>query len=194
MILPIIIYGHPVLRLKCEAIPVDYTNIQELISNLFETMYASKGVGIAGPQVGLPLRIFVVDTSPFADDQDGHSNEEQQELLKFKKVFINPTITLQEGTAWKFNEGCLSIPGIREDIIRKSKICISYQDEKFEIHQQTFTGIIARVIQHEYDHIEGKLFIDHLSPFKLKALKNKLSNISKGKFKAQYNTEVFNKI
>ena len=162
MVLPIVAYGDPVLRKKGREINKDYPKLDELIQNMWDTMYHAYGVGIAAPQVGLPIRLFVVDATPFAEDEE-LKEEEKTELRNLKKVFINPRILKEEGDEWAFNEGCLSIPDIREDVFRKSDITIEYLDENFEEHKDTFTGLSARVIQHEYDHIEGILFTDKLS-------------------------------
>lgn len=185
MILPIVAYGDPVLRKKAKEIPSDYPKLKELVGNMFETMYNASGVGLAGPQVGLPLRIFVIDASPFADDEE-LSQEDQEQLEGFKKVFINAKIEEEEGKEWAFNEGCLSIPDIREDVNRKPQITITYQDEEFNSHSETFNGLAARIIQHEYDHIEGVLFTDKLSSLKKRLLKNRLEKISKGKVSVDY--------
>jgi len=152
---------------------------------MWETMYNAFGVGLAAPQIGRPIRLFLVDSSPFAEDEELEL-QEREELKKLKRVFINPTIVEEEGEEWAFNEGCLSIPEIREDVFRKPKIVIEYQDENFKEHRETFTGLAARVIQHEYDHIEGILFTDKLSSLKKRLLKGKLSGISKGKIKIDY--------
>ena len=185
MILPIVAYGDPVLRKKAKEIPSDYSKLKELVENMFETMYNASGVGLAGPQVGLPLRIFVIDASPFADDEE-LSQEDQEQLKGFKKVFINAKIEEEEGKEWAFNEGCLSIPDIREDVNRKPQIKITYQDEEFNSHSETYNGLAARIIQHEYDHIEGILFTDKLSSLKKRLLKNRLEKISKGKVSVDY--------
>jgi peptide deformylase len=185
MILPIVAYGDPVLRKVGEPINADYPKLDDLISNMWETMYKANGVGLAAPQIGLPIRVFLVDTSPFADD-DELDAEEQRELEGFKKVFINAQIREEVGEEWAFNEGCLSIPDIREDVKRKETITITYFDENFNEKTETYGGLLARVIQHEYDHIEGILFTDKLSPLKRRLLKGKLSNISKGKIKIDY--------
>ncbi|MCM5663276.1 peptide deformylase [Galbibacter mesophilus] len=185
MILPIVAYGDPVLRKVAKDIPKDYPKLDELLENMFETMYNAYGVGLAAPQVGLPIRLFVIDASAFADDED--LSEEEREMLKnFKKVFINPTIIEETGKEWTFNEGCLSIPDIREDISRNETIKIEYLDADLKLHTEEFSGLAARVIQHEYDHIEGVLFTDKLSSLKKRLLKGKLSNISKGKIKVDY--------
>lgn len=178
MKLPIIAYGDPVLRQKTKEIDKDYPELDNLIQNMFETMYAAYGVGIAAPQIGLPIRLFVIDGEPYAEDDpimDG-----------FKKVFINPEIIEETGTPWNYNEGCLSIPDIREDISRKEQIRIIYFDENWVEHDETYTGLAARVIQHEYDHIEGILFTDKLSPLKKALLKGRLDDISKGNIDVDY--------
>jgi peptide deformylase len=178
MILPIVAYGDPVLRKETEEIDKDYPDLDMLIEDMFETMYNAQGVGLAAPQIGKSIRLFIVDADPFAEDEP--------ELEGFKKVFINPIIIKEEGEEWKFNEGCLSIPGIREYVSRKPKITIEYYDENWNLKEETYDGLAARVIQHEYDHIEGILFTDKLSPLKRKLLKNKLNNIAKGNIKVNY--------
>ena len=185
MILPIVAYGDPVLRKKAKEITPDYPKLAELLENMKETMYGAYGVGLAAPQVGLPIRVFVVDTSPFAEDED-LSPEEREQLKNLKKVFINARILKEEGEEWAFNEGCLSIPEIREDVFRKQTITIEYFDENFQKHTETYTGNAARVIQHEYDHIEGILFTDKLSSLKKRLIKGKLNNIAKGKVTVDY--------
>ena len=176
---PIIAYGDPVLRRKATAIePDEYPHIKELIENMFDTMYAAHGIGLAAPQVGLSIRLFVVDATVFADDDPN--------LKDFKKVFINAQILEEEGEEWAFNEGCLSIPDIREDIYRNPTVKISWYDENWKHFEDTFSGMAARIIQHEYDHIEGKLFIDYLKPLRKKLLQSKLNDISKGKIKVDY--------
>ena len=186
MILPIMAYGLPVLRKECEEID-ENSDISSLVNDMFETMYASSGVGLAGPQIGKSERIFIVDASPFAEPEEGEKMTENRKILKdFKKVFINPIIEDETGDIWPFSEGCLSIPGIREDVERRSIVKISYYDENWNFHEESFTGIAARIIQHEYDHIEGVLFTDHLNPFKRRLLKRKLDDISKGKVDVDY--------
>ena len=185
MVLPITAYGDPVLRKKAKEISEDYPNLKELIENMWETMYGAYGVGLAAPQVGLPIRIFMIDTSPFAEDED-LSEEERKELESLKKVFINAKILEETGDEWAFNEGCLSIPEVREDVFRKPEIKIEYFDEDFNKHTEVYKGLAARVIQHEYDHIEGILFTDKLSSLKKRLIKGKLTNISKGKIKVDY--------
>lgn len=198
MVLPIVVYGDPVLRKVGAEIDKNYEGLEQLIKDMFETMYKAKGVGLAAPQVGKAIRLFVIDTEPFSetDEEDDEEDEEftpeqRKELKVFKKVFINARILNEEGVEWKFSEGCLSIPKIREDVSRKPDIEIEYYDEKFKKHVEKYDGVIARVIQHEYDHIEGKLFTDKISPFKRKMLAGKLTDISTGKISADYKTKVY---
>ncbi|GIV29311.1 MAG: peptide deformylase [Bacteroidia bacterium] len=188
MILPIYLYGNPVLRNKGKDISSDYPNLKQLISDMFETMYAAKGVGLAAPQIGLNINLFIVDASPFAEDDedDTMSDEEREKLAAFKKVFINAKIEKEEGDEWKFKEGCLSIPGIREDVMRKPIITISYMDENFVPHTETFDGIVARIIQHEYDHTQGILFVDKISSFRKKMIAKKLKDIENGLITPKY--------
>jgi len=184
MKLPIVAYGDPVLRKKTEEIDEDYPNLKELIDNMFETMYGARGVGLAAPQIGLPIRLFVIDASPFAEDDEDEPGDPM--LKDFKKVFINPIIVKEAGDKWGFNEGCLSIPDISEEVMRPPHVLINYLDENFDEHEVELTGLAARIVQHEYDHIEGKLFIDKLSPLKKAMLKGKLDSISKGQVKVSY--------
>ena len=185
MILPIIAYGDSVLRKKCIEIDKDYPDLDKLITNMRQTMNNAQGVGLAAPQINKAIRLFLVDTRPFAED-DELSEEERNILANFNKVFINAKIIKEEGDEWAFNEGCLSIPNIREDVNRKDTITIEYVDENFKPHKETLTGLPARVVQHEYDHIEGILFTDKLSSLKKKLLKKKLDKISKGKVNVDY--------
>ena len=185
MIRPILAYGSPVLKKKAENVNEDYPNLSKLIEDMWETMYASNGVGLAAPQIGLSVRILVVDASPFALNEELDPIEAQT-LETFKKVFINPKMIKEEGDPWTFNEGCLSIPDVREDVNRHEQITIQYRDEKFQLHTEIFNGLVARVVQHEYDHIEGILFIDHLSSLKRRLIKNKLISISKGLISVDY--------
>ncbi len=178
MKLPIVAYGDPVLKKVADDIDQDYTGLKALIDNMFETMYAASGVGLAAPQVGLAIRLFIVDASPFAEDEEG--------LKDFKKVFINPVIEQETGDKWDFNEGCLSIPDIRENVSRHKDLEISYYNENFELKKESFTGLAARVIQHEYDHIQGKLFTDRISQLRKTMLRGKLDAISKGAIKVDY--------
>jgi len=184
MILPIVAYGDPVLKKEAEEIDADYPGLKELITNMFETMEAASGVGLAAPQVGLGIRLFVVDTTAFVDEDE--DDEEMRELIGFRRVFINPIILEEEGEKWNFNEGCLSIPGIREDVARKPKITIEYYDENFELKEEVYEGLRARVIQHEYDHVDGILFTDRLNPLRKQFLKKKLDNIAKGWVEVDY--------
>ncbi|MFZ0491069.1 MAG: peptide deformylase [Salegentibacter sp.] len=185
MILPIVAYGDPVLRKKGKQITKDYPKLNELIDNMWDSMYNAYGVGLAAPQIGRSIRLFIIDAAPFAEDEELDA-QEQEQLKNLKKVFINPKIVEEEGEEWAFSEGCLSIPEIREDVFRKPQIVIEYQDEDFNDHRETYTGLAARVIQHEYDHIEGILFTDKLSSLKKRLIKSKLSNISKGKINVEY--------
>lgn len=178
MKLPIIAYGDPVLKKIGEEITPEYPNLQQLIDDMFETMYHAQGVGLAAPQVGLAIRLFVIDASPFGEDD--------AQLKNFKKVFINAHIKEEKGDKWSFNEGCLSIPDIREDISRHESLTIAYQDENWKWHEEIYTGLAARVIQHEYDHIQGKLLTDRISPLRKTMLKNKLDSIARGMVKVEY--------
>lgn len=186
MILPIVAYGHQVLREKAKDITPDHPGLQQLIANMWETMYASSGVGLAAPQVNKPIRLFVIDSEQIIQ------NLEEDEINAYpgdhgiKQVFINAEILETEGDEWAYTEGCLSIPKIREDVSRPEKLRIRYMDENFQQHERTFHGITARVIFHEYDHIEGKLFIDYLKPLKKRMLKGRLDDISKGKVRTDY--------
>ncbi len=195
MELPILVYGDPLLRKVGCDIEKNFEGLDLLINNMFETMYKAKGVGLAAHQIGKAIRLFIVDTKPFSesddDADDEFSTEERKNLEVFKKVFINARILTQAGKEWKFNEGCLSIPKIREDVTRFSDIEIEYYNEKFEKKVEKYNGLIARVIQHEYDHIEGNLFTDKISPFKRKLISGKLKDISIGKFVVDYKTRVF---
>lgn len=185
MILPVVAYGDPVLRKVGKEITKDYPNLGELIDNMWETMYQAHGVGIAAPQIGLPIRLFVIDASPFAEDED--LTEEEQEILKdFKRIFINAKVVEETGDEWAFNEGCLSIPDVREDVFRTETVTIEYFDENWNKKTETLSGLAARIVQHEYDHIEGILFTDKLSALKKRLIKGKLANISKGKINVDY--------
>lgn len=192
MILPIVGYGDPVLRKECEEITKDYPQLQELIDNMYETMNNAYGVGLAAPQIGLSIRLFVVDTKPFGEDED-LSKEERTFLADFNCTFINAKILKEEGEEWAFNEGCLSIPGVREDVYRKPNITIEYYDENFTKHVKEFSGYAARVIQHEYDHIEGVLFTDKISSLKKKLNAKRLQNIMEGKVFSDYRMKFINK-
>ncbi len=183
MILPIVAYGDPVLKKVGKEIAKDYPKLDALIEDMFHTMYNAKGVGLAAPQVGKSIRLFIVDASPFSVDAE---TEEEAALAGFKKVFINARIIAEHGDEWKFNEGCLSIPKIREDILRKPKIKINYLDETFSEQEFIFEGIAARIIQHEYDHIEGKLFTDRINPVRRRLLQGKLKDITNGNVDVDY--------
>jgi peptide deformylase len=172
MILPIVGYGDPVLRKVCDDITSEHPNLQEIIANMYDTMYNAYGVGLAAPQVGLPIRLFVIDTEPFSDSED-LTKEEQEQLKGFKQTFINAKMLKEEGEEWGFNEGCLSIPDVREDVYRNETITIEYFDENFNKKTEVYDGLIARVIQHEYDHIEGILFTDKISTLKRTLIKKK---------------------
>ncbi|MBS1763136.1 MAG: peptide deformylase [Bacteroidetes bacterium] len=186
MILPIVAYGAPVLRKVCEDISADYPNLNSIIENMWETMYNSNGVGLAGPQVNIPVRIFVMDSEQIFRDQDEDEKGIYPDDPGYKGVFINAHIVELDGDDWSYNEGCLSIPKIREDIMRPETVTLKYVDENFKEHIKTFNGLTARIILHEYDHIDGKLFIDHLKPLKKTLLKRKLDDISKGKIRVDY--------
>jgi len=172
-------YGDPVLRQRAKDIEPG-TDLKQLIDDMFETMHNAHGIGLAAPQIGKSIRLFVVDGSPLDDEDD------EPDMVNFKKVFINPQILEKFGTPWEFEEGCLSIPNIREKISRKDKLTIRYFDESWKQHEETFDGMKARIIQHEYDHIEGKMFVDYLTPLKKRMLKGKLADISKGKVDTEY--------
>jgi peptide deformylase len=186
MILPIVAYGHPVLRKVATDIAPDYPQLEKLLADMWETMYASNGVGLAAPQVNRDIRLFVVDTVQMFDHMDEKERKEYPNDAGLKAVFINAHVVELDGEEWSYNEGCLSIPKIREDIYRQESVTLKFMDEKFQPHTKTFAGITARVILHEYDHIEGRLFIDHLSPLKRKLMKGKLNDISKGKVNVDY--------
>ena len=179
MILPIVAYGSNVLRSACKEIDSSYSNLDQLIDNMFETMYAASGVGLAAPQINKSIRLFIVDTSPFKDD-------ESPDHVVCKKIFINPKITSITGESWSFSEGCLSIPEVREDVKRLSEITIEYFDKDFNKHTGIYDGLNARVILHEYDHIEGILFVDKISPLRKRMIKGKLKDISNGTLNANY--------
>jgi len=192
MIIPIYGYGEPVLRKVAMAVTPDYPNLKDIIANMYDTMYNAYGVGLAAPQVGIAIRLFTIDTSPFSDDKD-LSNEQQNQLKNFKKTFINAKILKEEGEEWSFNEGCLSIPDVREDVFRKEQITIEYCEEDFVMKTEVYDGLIARVIQHEYDHIEGILFTDKISSLKKTLIKKKLQNIMDGKAFQDYRMKFANK-
>lgn len=189
MILPIVAYGDSVLKKEAEEIDKDYPELGKLIADMYETMYHAQGVGLAAPQIGKSIRLFIVDGSPFAEDDEEEGAEPDPRakgIESFKKVFINPIIEEEEGEEWGFHEGCLSIPKIREEVFRKEKVRITYYDENWEYKDELYDGYAARIIQHEYDHIDGILFTDHLSPLKRRLLQKRLQNISKGDIKVDY--------
>ena len=185
MILPIIAFGNPVLRKVAREINPDYPKLAELIIDMKQTMYSAKGVGLAAPQIGKSIRVFVIDATPFAED-DTLSDPEKLQLKEFKRVFINPRIISQQGNEWAFSEGCLSIPDITEQVLRQEIINFEYVDENFKKHSETLNGLAARIFQHEYDHLEGILFTDKLSSLKKRILKKKLEKISLGKISPSY--------
>lgn len=182
MILPIVAYGEPVLKKRADKIESINDDIQKLIEDMYETMYNANGVGLAAPQVGKSIRLFIVDGSPFAEDEE----PETHYLKGFKQVFINPEIVTEKGSEWGFHEGCLSIPGIREEVFRKEELTIKFTDEKGKEHKETFAGYAARIIQHEFDHLEGKLFVEKINPLRRQLLKRRLDEISKGDVDVSY--------
>jgi peptide deformylase len=186
MILPIVAYGHPVLRTVAKDIGPDYPQLQQLMLDMWETMYYSNGVGLAAPQINKPIRLFVVDSEQIFNNLNAEEKNDYPLDEGVKSVFINPHIATLDGEEWPYNEGCLSIPKIREDVLRKESVTLNYLDENFLPQTRSFNGITARVILHEYDHLEGKLFIDYIKPLKRKLLKGKLDDISKGKIKVDY--------
>ena len=186
MILPIVAYGAPVLRTVCKDISSDYPALSKLLEDMWETMYASSGVGLAAPQINKDIRLFVIDSTQVFDGMDADEKKKYPDAPGIKQVFINAHIKELNGEEWAYNEGCLSIPKIREDIYRSAEVTLEYVDDQFQPQTQTFKGITARIILHEYDHVEGKLFIDYLKPLKRRLIKGKLEDISKGKIKVDY--------
>jgi len=186
MILPIVAYGSPVLRKVCSDISADHPELNKLIEDMWETMYNSKGVGLAAPQINKDIRVFVMDSVQIIENLEDDEKDDYPGDAGYKGVFINAQISSMQGEEWAYNEGCLSIPKIREDVYRQQTVTINFVDEKFEPHSKTFSGITARVILHEYDHTDGKLFIDYLKPLKRKLIKRKLEDISKGKISVDY--------
>ena len=186
MILPIVAYGSPILREKCVDISPQYPDLEKLIADMWETMYNSKGVGLAAPQVNKNIRLFIIDSHQVLDNLEDDEKTDYPHDKGFKGVFINAKVISATGEEWPYTEGCLSIPKIREDVTRKETVVIEFRDEHFALHTASFNGITARVILHEYDHIEGKLFIDYLKPLKRNLLKRKLDDISKGKISMDY--------
>ncbi|MBS1622063.1 MAG: peptide deformylase [Bacteroidetes bacterium] len=186
MILPIVAYGHPVLRKVCKDIDPGYPDLEKLISDMWETLYASNGVGLAAPQINRDIRLFLVDSTQVFEHMDEEDKGKYPDEPGIKQVFINAHIVEEDGDEWMYNEGCLSIPKIREDVYRRQAVMLQYRDENFQSHIKLFSGLTARIILHEYDHIEGKLFIDHISALKRKLMKGKLNDISKGKVDVDY--------
>ena len=184
MVLPVVVYGHPVLRKVAKEIDQDDENLGQFIVDMFETMYDSDGIGLAAPQVGKSIRLFIIDATPLED--------EEPEMKDFKKVFINPQIVEKSGDVSAFNEGCLSIPNLREEVVREPKINITYYDEEFNFYDEEYDGTLSRIIQHEYDHLDGIMFTDLVSPLKKRLIKGKLTAITKGKFEASYKTRLPN--
>jgi peptide deformylase len=193
-ILPIEAYGSNVLRKEGVEIDKNYSGLKQLIENMYETMYKANGVGLAAPQIGKAIRLFIIDAAPFAEpDKDGNIDKKAKGLENFNKVFINAKIIEEDGESWTFEEGCLSIPEIREDVIREPRIRMTYYDEDWNFHDDVFEGFSARIIQHEYDHIDGILFTDHLKPLKKRLLQRKLKNISTGNIDVKYRMRFPNK-
>lgn len=186
MILPVVAYGHPVLRKMCEDINAEYPDLKKLIDDMWETMYHSGGVGLAAPQINRAVRLFVIDTEQMVENFDEQDHKDYPNEKPVKQVFINARIEEESGEEWAYNEGCLSIPKIREDVYRQPKVKLRYMDEQFNEHIEDFEGITARVIQHEYDHIDGKLFIDYIKPIKKRLIQKKLNDISAGKVRVDY--------
>jgi peptide deformylase len=191
MILPIVAYGDPLLKRESEDITKDYPALDQLIKDMYETMYHAKGVGLAAPQIGLNIRLFIVDGAPFADEEGDEPDPKAVGIESFKKVFINPVIEEESGELWAFQEGCLSIPRVRENVQRKSEVLISYYDEHWNLHKEQFSGYAARIIQHEFDHIEGVLFTDHLNPLKKKLIQKKLKQIADGAISTEYKMKFY---
>lgn len=191
MILPIIAFGDPLLKKVSEEIEQDYPDLSRLIDDMFETMYKAKGVGLAAPQIGKNIRLFIVDGAPFADDEGEEPDPKAEGIATFKKVFINPIIEEESGEIWSFQEGCLSIPKIRENVQRKANVVITYFDQDWNFHEEEYSGYAARIIQHEYDHIEGILFTDHLSSLKKKLLQKRLKSIADGMVETDYKMKFF---
>ncbi len=192
MIYPIYVYGTPILRKKTIDIDKDYPGLPSLISDMFDTMKFSEGVGLAAPQIGLAIRMFMVDATGTGKEEEGF-DEDDEDLSDFKKVFINPKITKSWGEPWTFNEGCLSIPDLREDVDRPENVRIQYYDESFKFHDEEFDGVRARIIQHEYDHLEGIMFVDKINPLRKRLIAGRLSAISKGKVDVHYKIRFVNK-
>jgi peptide deformylase len=191
MILPIIAYGDPQLKKPSEEVSSDFTQLKELIADMFETMYHAKGVGLAAPQIGQNIRLFIVDGAPFADEEGEEPDPKAEGIAEFKKVFVNPVIEEESGDYWTFQEGCLSIPNLRENVSRQESLVISYQDENGVPKKESYSGYAARIIQHEYDHLEGVLFTDRLNPLKKKLIQKKLKDIAAGGMNTSYNLKYY---
>ena len=191
MILPIVAFGDPNLKVVSEEIEKDYPDLSQLIADMFETMYQAKGVGLAAPQIGKNIRLFIVDGAPFADEEGEEPDPKAAGIADFKKVFINPIIEEETGEEWAFQEGCLSIPKIRENVTRKAEVLITYFDENWNFREEKYEGYAARIIQHEYDHIEGILFTDHLNPLKKKLLQKRLKQIADGLVSTDYKMKFY---
>ena len=186
MVLPIYVYGWPTLRKKSEDITHDYPNLKQLIADMYETMYHAEGCGLAAPQIGINIRLIVIDGAPYADEK-----KPDDMLRTFKKTLINPVVTEHPGDEWTDNEGCLSFPKLRVDVKRPMRINIKYLDENFEPHNEEYEGIAARIIQHEYDHIEGAFYIDHISPLRRKLITGKMNDVAKGKVECKYKIKLY---
>jgi peptide deformylase len=186
MILPIVAYGSPVLRKICDEIDPSYPALEKLLTDMWETQYNSNGVGLAAPQINRAIRLFLVDSEQIFRNKEEDDDDDFPDAPGFKGVFINAHIVETSGTPWSYNEGCLSIPKVREDVTRDEAVTIRFMDEQFVEHTKTFHGITARIILHEYDHIEGKLFVDYLPLLKKKIIQGKLNDISKGKIRVDY--------
>lgn len=191
MILPIIAYGDPQLKKPSEEVSSDFTQLKELIADMFETMYNAKGVGLAAPQIGQNIRLFIVDGAPFADEEGEEPDPKAEGIAEFKKVFVNPVIEEESGDYWTFQEGCLSIPNLRENVSRQESLVISYQDENGVPKKESYSGYAARIIQHEYDHLEGVLFTDRLNPLKKKLIQKKLKDIAAGGMNTSYKLKYY---
>lgn len=191
MILPIIAYGDPQLKKPSEEVSSDFTQLKELIADMFETMYHAKGVGLAAPQIGQNIRLFIVDGAPFADEEGEEPDPKAEGIAEFKKVFVNPVIEEESGDYWTFQEGCLSIPNLRENVSRQESLVISYQDENGVPKKESYSGYAARIIQHEYDHLEGVLFTDRLNPLKKKLIQKKLKDIAAGAMNTSYKLKYY---
>ena len=186
MILPIVAYGNPVLRKVCDDITPAYPDLEKLLADMWDTLYNSNGVGLAAPQINRPIRLFIIDTAQIVDDFNDEDKRKYPGEVPLKQIFINAHVVEESGDMWNYNEGCLSIPKVREDVARTRKVRLTYLDENFEQQEKEFFGIAARVIQHEYDHIEGKLFIDYLTQLKKRLIKKRLDDVTAGRVRTDY--------